>query len=110
VDAGNIVAIVVAFLALIPSVLLYNRERRKTQAETTDILTGAALDLVKQLKTEVTELRAYVASLDAEIGRLKLENAQLRHRVDELTRGAKRLQGQVEAMGQPPSWTVPLEC
>jgi septal ring factor EnvC (AmiA/AmiB activator) len=108
-DVANVAAILIALIALIPSVLVYARERRKTQAEAADIVTGAAVDLVKQLKTEVAELRAHVGSLEADVARLKAENAQLKAGLEDLRRGARRLQGQIEALGQPPVWTVPAE-
>lgn len=108
-EPGSIAAIVVAVIALVPSLLLYARERRKTEAESTDIVTGAAIDLVKQLKIENSELRAHVTNLETDVNRLKTDIAQLRACVEELRRGAKRLQGQIESMGQPPVWTVPAE-
>lgn len=108
-DPGSIVAIVLALIAILPSVFLYTRERRKADAESVDLVTGAAIDLVKQLKSEVAELRAHVMELEREVNRLKQENESLRACFQELRRGARRLQGQVEAMGQLPVWTVPAD-
>src|SRR5512139_1702953 len=94
-------AIIVAILGSGAGYLLLSRQRRKLEAESTDIITGAAVELVKSLKTEVADLRAHVNELDAEIVRLKESNRRLQceldeqkrtHRLemDEFRRGAKR--------------------
>lgn len=103
----SVVSILVVFLGSGAGWFLLSHQRRKLEAESTDIISGAAVEVVKALKVEVADLRETVGKLETEMRALKAQNALLQCEIDDLRRGARRLQGQIEALGQPPVWTVP---
>ena len=80
-----VTAITVALLSGgLTALLLWRSNRKKVEAEAADILTGAALDIVKALRTRIDMLES--------------ESEQTRKRIAKLERRVEVLEGEVECL------------
>jgi hypothetical protein len=84
----NIIAIIIAIVAVVPGVWALIATRKKSNAEATDIITDTAMSLIAPLKGEIAELRQ-------QLDDLRIENELLR-------RWAKALVVQVVNLGGKP--------
>jgi hypothetical protein len=55
--ADSLIPITIAVVAAIPGVLAYLSQRKKSEAEAADVLTGAATALIIPLRQEIADLR-----------------------------------------------------
>lgn len=94
-----IAAVAVALVANGAGYLLLRSQRGTNRANAADKLTGAAGRMVERWEARVQELETKVDELEKRVNILEGENHTLRQ-------GAKRLQGQVESLGQPPVWRL----
>lgn len=85
----------VVFGGLITAIGAFLINRRKSKAETTQILADVAVGLIQPLKDEITELRGEVKELRARVATLETLNTELR-------KGVKLLTEQVRELGAEP--------
>lgn len=116
-----VVPIVVALIAAVPGALAFIKQRRRSKAETADILTTAAerlvkgmesrikalMDRVKCLEQEVDAVRADLRVALEKVADLESENRAQAEVVRVLLKGVKALTAQLVDAGMTPTWTPP---
>jgi hypothetical protein len=116
-----IVPIAVALIAAAPGLSAFVKQRRRSKAETADILTTAAERLWKGMEIRITSLTTEVCSLrkesqqarsDLNIALEKVEDLERKNRIqseilDDCMRGIKALTAQLVNAGMSPAWTPP---
>ena len=75
---NNIVAIIIAIVAILPGSIALFMQRKKGNAEATDIITDTAMSLIEPLRKEIAELRK-------ELDDLRVENVLLRRWAEALS-------------------------
>ena len=108
------VTLIVALIANGVGLLLWKPRRKKLEAEATDILTGTAMDLIKEMKEQIAELQESDELKEQQIIKLQRRIDDLRERVKVLEKenaylreGAMQLENQVVELGREPIWKVP---
>jgi len=108
------VTLVVALIANGVGFLLWKPQRKKIEAEAADILTGTAMDLIKEMKEQIAELQESDELKEQQIIKLQRRIDDLRERVKALEEenaylreGAMQLESQVVDLGREPIWKVP---
>jgi len=108
------VTLIVALVANGVGLLLWKPRRKKLEAEATDILTGTAMDLIKEMKEQIAELQESDELKEQQIIKLQRRIDDLRERVKVLEKenaylreGAMQLENQVVELGREPIWKVP---
>jgi len=108
------VTLVVALVANGVGFLLWRPQRKKLEAEAADILTGTAMDLIREMKEQIAELQESDKQKEQQIIELQGRIDDLRERVRVLEKenaylreGAMQLENQVVDLGREPVWTVP---
>ena len=130
----DLTQIIVSALIAIPGILALLAQRKKTSAEVTDVLTDAALDIVRELKEQIDSLRfesneaatiaklssgkireleKHVAALEGrdqynqrEIAQLRREVEGLRARIRQYRAGIVVLIKQLEKLEQVPDFNL----
>ena len=74
-----------------------NADSGKTRAEAADVLTGAALEIVRRQESRVEKLEARVEELEERVAVLERENRQLLY-------GTTKLTAQLLDLGHKPMW------
>jgi flagellar motility protein MotE (MotC chaperone) len=114
-----IVPIAVALIATAPGLIAFIKQRRRSKAETADILTTAAERLWKGMEIRITSLTTEVSVLrkesqqarsDLNMALEKVEDLERKSRAQtqlltELLRGIKALTVQLIDAGMTPVWT-----
>ena len=103
---SGIVALLVAGIPTTVSWFLARSQRRKTDADTADVLTGAALKIVEKLQTQVEKLEKKVLVLE---GDLKIQRGALKTMTElnvGLLRGTIILTEQLIGLGEEPCWAI----
>ena len=95
----TVAAILVALIANGAGFILLRSQRNKTNADAADVLTGSALKMVQRWEARVRVLEERVDVLEKRVKTLEEEN-------EELTRGARRLEGQLDSMDIEPVWRL----
>ena len=138
---NTLIPIIIALIAALPGIWAMNSQRRMTDANTssaqataTDVLTDAALDIVKELKEQIDALRfeaneakavtklssgkidqleKHVSALEGqdqynqrEIKQLRREVEGLRMRVKQYRQGIEVLINQLKRLKQEPDFTL----
>lgn len=103
-----VVAIVVAIISSAGTWFLVKPQRAKTTAEAADVLTGAALNLVKQLQLQIAELEKDVEALQHSVERQRDRIRVVTKLNARLLQGASLLVTQLVESGQEPVWRI--EC
>lgn len=116
-----IVPILVAIIAAAPGMIAFIKQRRRSKAETADILTTAAERLIRTMETRVATLTCRVTALQQEVDHVradlnlaleKVEEVERKNRaqaelVTVLLKGIKALTAQLVNAGITPGWTPP---
>ena len=116
-----IVPILVAIIAAAPGMAAFVKQRRRSKAETADVLTTAAERLWKGMETRITSLTTEVcalrkdsqqARLDLNVALEKVEDLERKNRLqseilETCMRGIKALTAQLVNAGMSPTWTPP---
>lgn len=116
-----IVPILVAIIAAAPGMAAFVKQRRRSKAETADVLTTAAERLWKGMEIRITSLTTEVCSLrkesqqarsDLNVALEKVEDLERKNRAQgevltTLVRGIKALTAQLVNAGMSPTWTPP---
>jgi len=116
-----IVPILVAIIAAAPGMAAFVKQRRRSKAETADILTTAAERLVQGMAARIAVLTADVILLqkgatqtrcDLNVALEKVEDLERKNRLqseilETCMRGIKALTAQLVNAGMAPAWTPP---
>ena len=116
-----IVPILVAIIAAAPGMAAFVKQRRRSKAETADILTTAAERLVQGMAARIAVLTADVILLqkdatqtrcDLNVALEKVEDLERKNRLqseilEACMRGIKALTAQLVNAGMAPVWTPP---
>jgi predicted nucleic acid-binding Zn-ribbon protein len=86
---------------------LTEAEKRKTDAEAFDLITGTALELLKPLKDENEKMRQRLADHEKRIAALEEINSELRKDNSELRTALIRLHGQLVSLNITPVVDAP---
>ena len=103
---SGIVALLVAGIPTTVSWFLARSQRRKTDADAADVLTGAALKIVKELQGQVDKLERHVTKLEKE---LEFQKGALKTMTElnvGLLRGTIILTEQLIGLGEEPCWAI----
>ena len=88
-----------AMAGAIPGIIAWWLNRKKTKADTADVLVGTAMEMMENLKQRVKELEKEQAELKNEQKRQGIE-------IEKLRKGAQRLINQIRQLGHEPAWTL----
>lgn len=88
-----------AFAGAVPGLIMWYLNRKKTQADTADVLVGTAMEMMKKLQERVSELECDYEMLNSEYKRLSGENKKLR-------KGVGLLINQLKENGYVPAWIL----
>ena len=105
----------------VASWFLLSAQKRKESASTADILTGTAVKLVEEMKKQLDEIKAELATAKVHLDKVEAENellanrltkteaelVQLRLVISEWKIGIDKLTQQVEAAKMKPVWRPP---
>jgi hypothetical protein len=106
-DTGSIVAILIALIALVPSVLLYAREKRKNIAEGDSFVVDAAKALVEPLRQRIAELELLVEKQTRQLAEQEKRLVEVEHVAAAACEGAILLTHQLQSHRLQPAWEIP---
>lgn len=117
-NVGSLLAVIVTFITMIIAWKKYPHEIKNTENEAADVVTDAAIKLLKPLQDRIDELeaekidmekvlKARIKELDGRVRELEKQLKLFEDTFDIEVRGAKKLYHQVRSLGGIPVHTPP---
>lgn len=120
-DINNLAPIIIAIVAALPGLFALNTQRRKSEADTADVISKAAGQAVKLAQDSMGDFQARIDALEYRVNEqdaviqlqkrrldeLHGEVETLRARIREYRRGIAILIRQIESSGDYPAYRLP---
>lgn len=113
-----ITPVIIAIIAALPGIFALNSQRRKTDADAAQAVSGAAVALAKQTQDSINDFQARIDVMDfrlneqssviqlqeKQIESLRTDVAILREKIREFRQGIAILTAQIEGAGMTPQY------